>query len=68
MCLSTVYHAVGGEQRLLCRNVASVQSRDGRLVLTDLMGAQTVVDAAIERIDLMENTILLRSPEQEDIG
>lgn len=59
MCLSTVYQLSGGEKRLLCKNIAAVQQRDGQLIFTDIMGVQTRVDAVIDRIDLMENFIFL---------
>ncbi|MBE6990804.1 MAG: CooT family nickel-binding protein [Ruminococcaceae bacterium] len=60
MCLSTVYAIRGKDRQPLLRNVASVRMQDGRLVFTDIMGIPTVVDAAIERIDLMDNYIYIR--------
>lgn len=65
MCLSTVYQLSGGEKRLLCKNIAAVQQRDGQLIFTDIMGVQTRVDAVIDRIDLMENYIFLKPPERQ---
>ncbi|MBQ6117364.1 MAG: CooT family nickel-binding protein [Oscillospiraceae bacterium] len=63
MCLSTVL-ALGGEKpEPVCRNIASVRSKDGKLIFTDIMGVTTEVDAAIERIDLMENYIWIRKHE-----
>ncbi len=58
MCLSTVY--VRQEPQPVARNVASVTVREGKLVLQDIMGVTTVVDADIESVDLMENCIYLR--------
>lgn len=60
MCLSTVYRFHDGEKQLVCKNVASVRQQDGVLVFTDIMGAQTRVDAVLDRMDLMENFIFLR--------
>ena len=57
MCLSTVYNTA---QQVLCKNVASVTEQDGRLVFTDIMGIPTVVEGSIEKIDLMENEILIK--------
>jgi predicted RNA-binding protein len=48
------------EKKLVAKNVASVTVRDGKLVFTDIMGIPTVVDASIERIDLMDNFIWIR--------
>ena len=57
MCLSTVWTA---ERQPGCKNVASVTQKDGQLVFTDIMGIPTVVNGQIEKIDLMENEIIIR--------
>ena len=59
MCLSTVYNTA---QRVLCKNVASVTEKDGRLIFTDIMGIPTAVTGSIQKIDLMENIIIVRQP------
>ena len=60
MCLSTVYVRQAERREQLARNVATVRTRDGKLVFTDIMGVTTEVDAEIETIDLMENYIYIR--------
>ena len=60
MCLSTVYTIRNEKPEPLCKNIASVRTQDGKLIFTDIMGIPTVVDAAIERIDLMDNFIWIR--------
>ena len=60
MCLSTVYTVQGEEKQLLCKNIAAVKTDGDRLVFTDIMGIHTVVSAAIERIDFMDNFIYIR--------
>lgn len=57
MCLSTVYNTV---QQVLCKNVASVTEKDGQLVFTDIMGIPTAVAGSIQKIDLMDNVIVVR--------
>ena len=57
MCLSTVMTRQG---RTICKNVASVTEKDGQLVFTDIMGIPTAVTGSIQRIDLMENVIVVR--------
>ena len=57
MCLSTVWTA---ERQPVCKNVASVTQKDGQLVFTDIMGIPTVVNGQIEKIDLMENEIIIK--------
>ena len=57
LCLSTVWTA---ERQPVCKNVASVTQKDGQLVFTDIMGIPTVVNGQIEKIDLMENEIIIK--------
>ena len=57
MCLSTVLTM---EHQVVCKNVAAVTQKGGKLVFTDIMGIPTVVEGSIEKIDLMENEILIR--------
>ncbi len=60
MCLSTVYALEPQGKRQVARNVASVRFENGQLLLTDLMGVTTRLDARVERIDLMDNFIDIR--------
>ena len=60
MCLSTVYSLRGGEREQVCKNIADIRVEDGELVFTDIMGVSTVRKAAIERIDLTDNYVLIR--------
>lgn len=60
MCLSTVYALRPEGKAQIAKNVASVKQQDGKLILTDIMGVPTVVNADIERIDLMDNFIWVR--------
>lgn len=60
MCLSTVYKNNVAEENMLARNVADIRVQDGKVVLTDLMGIRTELDAMLDRIDLMENYIILK--------
>ena len=68
MCLSNVYKIKTGsrsggadeERELLVKNAATVSVKDGKLVFTDIMGIRTEIDAELEKIDLMDNYILVR--------
>ena len=60
MCLSTVYSLRDGEREQVCKNIADIRVEDGELVFTDIMGVSTVRKAAIERIDLTDNYVLIR--------
>ena len=59
MCLSTVYEVRDGERIFLCKNCAEIGEVNGQLVMTDIMGIKTKVFGEIEKIDLMENVILI---------
>lgn len=60
MCLSVVYKNEANDQNLLARNIADVKIEDGQIILTDLMGVRTVLDGRLERVDLMENYIIVK--------
>ncbi len=67
MCLSNVYKIKTGsrgekeaERELLVKNAATVSVKDGKLVFTDIMGIRTEVDGELEKVDLMDNYILVR--------
>ena len=47
MCLSTVLTT---EHQVVCKNVAAVTQKDGKLVFTDIMGIPTVVEGSIEKV------------------
>ena len=57
MCLSTIYNE---KHEVLAKNVAGVASENGKLTFTDILGRTVAVVGTIEKIDLMENEILVR--------
>lgn len=57
MCLSTVYDQ---NKNVLCKNVAAVTQKDGKLIFTDIMGIPVAITGSIERIDLMDNFIYVK--------
>ena len=60
MCLSTVYKNEVNEANLLAKNVADIKVENGKIVFTDLMGIRTVFDGSLEKIDLMDNYVIVR--------
>ena len=60
MCLSTVYKNEVNDANLLARNVADIKVENGRIIFTDLMGIRTVFDGSLEKVDLMDNYIIVR--------
>ena len=59
MCLSNVYRGEVSEENLLARNIADIRVENGKIILTDLMGIRQEIDATIQKVDLMENYILI---------
>jgi predicted RNA-binding protein len=62
MCLSTVYLFDGEKEVKLAENIGGVKVEGGRVILTDLLGIRTVVEGQVEKIDLMDNYIILKGP------
>ena len=60
MCLSTVYKLKGNERELLAENVAGVRIENGKIILINILGVKTELDAQIDCIDLMENIITVK--------
>ena len=60
MCLSTVYLREQDKKEQVAKNVAAVRMKDGKLLLTDILGVTTELDAELETIDLMDNFIYVR--------
>ena len=59
MCLSNVYRDEVKDENLLARNIADVRVDGGKIILTDLMGIRKEIDATIQKVDLMENYIVI---------
>ncbi|MCL1880284.1 MAG: CooT family nickel-binding protein [Actinomycetia bacterium] len=64
MCLSTIYYADDKKhEEPLAEDVTEVRIRDGCLVFTDLIGADTEIAGDIECIDFVRSYITVRRPE-----
>lgn len=61
MCLSTVYKTTENGREEVCKNIASMTMEDGKLILTDLMGRRTELEGKLEKVDLMDNYILVKT-------
>ncbi len=61
MCLSSVYFLGQGEdKKLICKNIASVESKDSQLIFKNIMGIPTIVSGEISHIDFVDNCIYVR--------
>lgn len=60
MCLSTVYKNEVSDANLLAKNVADIKVEGGQIIFTDLMGIRKVFDGTLEKIDLMDNYVIVK--------
>ena len=60
MCLSTVYKNEVNDANLLAKNVADIRMENGQIIFTDLMGIRTVFNGSLEKVDLMDNYVIVR--------
>jgi predicted RNA-binding protein len=64
MCLSTVYLLDGEEEVKVADRIGGLKVEKDRVILTDQLGFQTTIAAKVEKIDLMDNYIILKKPAQ----
>ncbi len=60
MCLSTVYKNEINDSNMLAKNVADIKIQNGQIIFTDLMGIRTVFDGSLEKVDLMDNYVIVK--------
>lgn len=59
MCELAVYLLENGEEKILMEDVASIRPEGEKLVLTDLLGQQEIVEAKIKELKLLEHKVYL---------
>lgn len=59
MCELTVYLVEGGREEKLMEDVATITPEGEKLVLTDLLGQQQIVEAKIKELRLLEHKVYL---------
>lgn len=60
MCLSTVYKNELTPQNILMSNVAKIECRDGKVIITDLMERQLEIDGDLLFVDLLGAQAIIR--------
>ena len=60
MCLSTVYKNEVSDANMLAKNVADIKVENGQIIFTDLMGIRTVFDGTLQKVDLMDNYVIVK--------
>ncbi|MBQ8109644.1 MAG: CooT family nickel-binding protein [Clostridia bacterium] len=60
MCLSTVYKIEKKPENEVLKNVMLIQTKDGVITLTDIMGREEVIEGEIALADLTGGTVVVR--------
>ena len=63
MCLSDVFELVGEEKRPLMSYVSGISVEDGKVTLTDMLGARKTVSGTLKSVGLTRNVILIAASE-----
>ena len=59
MCLSTVYLNAKEEDKVAASYVAQIRVDGRKIVLTDVMGAQQVIEGTLSWVDLTGGTVII---------
>lgn len=60
MCLSTVYKNVMEPAAIAMSNVVSIECRDGKVILTDLMERQVEIIGTLESANLVDGYVIIK--------
>lgn len=60
MCLSTVYKNVMEPASIAMTNVMSIECRDGKVILTDLMERQVEIIGTLESANLVDGYVIVK--------
>ncbi len=66
MCLSIAYKNKISPENVLMKNVMSFEYVNGVITLTDLMERKLSVLGTLEKADLIDNYILIKTNERDD--
>lgn len=60
MCLSTVYRNTLTPDAVVMKNVMTIESKDGVIVLTDLMERQVAIEGILEKANLVDGYVVIK--------
>lgn len=60
MCLSTVYKNTMEPASIVMKNVMAIECREGKVILTDLMGRQVEIVGTLERASLVDGYVIVK--------
>ena len=60
MCLSTVYRNTLTPDAVVMKNVMTIESKDGVIILTDLMERQVAIEGTLEKANLVDGYVVTK--------
>ena len=60
MCLSTVYRNTLTPEAVVMKNVMTIESKDGVIILTDLMERQVAIEGTLEKANLVDGYVIVK--------
>ena len=60
MCLSTVYRNTLTPEAVVMKNVMTIESKDGVIILTDLMERQVAIEGTLEKANLVDGIAIVK--------
>jgi predicted RNA-binding protein len=61
MCESHAYLLEGDEEKLIMEDVIDIREEGGKVTLSNIIGEESVLDAEVVAITLLDHKVLLRS-------
>ena len=59
MCIATIYVGTGSQMDEIMKDVISIESENGDILLTDILGEQKFLQAKIKNIDFVKHSVML---------
>jgi len=63
MCLSTVYKNTRTSEKVVMKNVMSLECREGMVILTDLMERTVAIQGTLEMANLVDGYVIVKETE-----
>lgn len=60
MCLAAAYKNEQTPENLICKFVSNIGFDNGKIVLTDIMGEDIVLDGKLSTVDLVKNVVVIQ--------
>jgi predicted RNA-binding protein len=60
MCESHAYLLEGDEERLIMEDVIDIKEEGGKVTLSNIIGEESVLDAEVAAITLLDHKVILR--------